>query len=449
MAKTMKVLWSEGMFLGPQHFQQQDAYHEGAVRGAAALATPFPWGVREVEINADALALGTLQIDRLRVVLPDGEPFDAPDADELPAPRNLAEAVGVGESSLVYAALALVERHGANCRFDAEELPRPVRYRRGFGTVPDLHTGAGETEIPIARRNLRLALEGDGRAEYVTCPIARLTRNNAGRFAVDPHFVPPALAIAGSPRLVEIVRRLTDIVLAKTEALASVRRERANQLVEFGSADVAAFWLLHTCNTAFPRLQHLLRHPEAHPERLYLALAELAGALLTFSSKGAVKDLPVYAHAEPGVAIDALDELVRELLETVIPTRYIPIRLEQTKPSYYVGRLDDERLVTAADFYVSVHADLAGPQIVEAVPRTFKVGSPDDIEAVVNSALAGIKLAHATRLPSAIPVKLDNHYFAIEPHGPVYERMLQSRAIGFYVPKGFKDLRLELMAVLR
>ena len=28
MIPTSKVLWGEGLFLRPQHFQQQDAYHE-------------------------------------------------------------------------------------------------------------------------------------------------------------------------------------------------------------------------------------------------------------------------------------------------------------------------------------------------------------------------------------------------------------------------------------
>jgi type VI secretion system protein ImpJ len=449
MPKYLKVLWSEGMFLGPQHFQQQDAYHEGLARSTARVASPFPWGVREVEINTDALALGKLQLDRLRLVFAEGEVVDAPENDELPAPRDLAGAVPLGASSVVYAALPLLDRYGPNCRFDAEDLPRQVRFRRGFSAVADVHTGAGETEIPVARKNLRVLLDGDARDEYVTCPIARLTRDAGGRFALDAAFVPPALELAASPRLMTITRRLADIVLAKTETLAGMRRERVNHRVEFGSADVAAFWLLHTCNGASPRLQHLLAHPQSAPEALYLLLAELTGQLLTFATSGTVRDLPRYDHADPGAALERLDAQARELLETVIPTRYVPIRLEQTKPSYYVGRIEDERLVAGADFYIAVHADVPGVQLVEAVPRTFKVGSPDDIEAVVNAALPGVRLAHATRLPSAIPVKLDNHYFAIEPQGAVYERMMQARAVGFYVPKGFKDLRLELMAVLR
>ncbi|MNF14696.1 hypothetical protein D3C80_2170070 [compost metagenome] len=63
--------------------------------------------------------------------------------------------------------------------------------------------------------------------------------------------------------------------------------------------------------------------------------------------------------------------------------------------------------------------------------------------------MPGVTLNHAARLPNAIPVRLDNQYFAIEPHGTVYERMISAQAICFYAPSAFTNLKLELMAVLK
>ena len=39
--------------------------------------------------------------------------------------------------------------------------------------------------------------------------------------------------------------------------------------------------------------------------------------------------------------------------------------------------------------------------------------------------------------------------FAIEPHGQVYERMMNAQTICFYAPSAFTNLKLELMAVLK
>ena len=156
MPKYLKVLWSEGMLLGSQHFQQQDLYHESLARSTAAIGGPFAWGVREVDLNADALALGTLKVDRLRVVLLEGEVIDAPENDELPAPRALADVVAIGASTLVWIGLPLVDRYGPNCKFDAEDLPRQVRYRRGFAKVNDMHTGPAQ-KLPLQRRGRRVS----------------------------------------------------------------------------------------------------------------------------------------------------------------------------------------------------------------------------------------------------------------------------------------------------
>jgi len=39
------------------------------------------------------------------------------------------------------------------------------------------------------------------------------------------------------------------------------------------------------------------------------------------------------------------------------------------------------------------------------------------------------------------------YYFSVEPHGPLYERMVAANAIMIYVPAVFKNINLELIAV--
>jgi len=44
MSATSKVLWSEGLTLGPQHFQRQDLYHETRLQRIASALNPYCWG---------------------------------------------------------------------------------------------------------------------------------------------------------------------------------------------------------------------------------------------------------------------------------------------------------------------------------------------------------------------------------------------------------------------
>ena len=89
MSYSAKLLWGEGLFLRPQHFQQQDAYHEARLFESIRAMQPFNWGVRSVRFDADALANNLLRLSELSLVFPDGTLYAGPLADELPQPIAL------------------------------------------------------------------------------------------------------------------------------------------------------------------------------------------------------------------------------------------------------------------------------------------------------------------------------------------------------------------------
>jgi len=447
MSKHSRVMWSEGMFLLPQHFQYQDEFHQRQLAEATLRSTPFNWGVQALQVDANALANGSLQLERLKLVFPDGSLYDAPQQDPLPAARDLRE-LCKGNELKVHAALKLREPFGRNYAEDGLQPEAGRRFRKQFDTLPDLNEGDLENEIASLRFNVVLLVDGDCLDGYSHCPLTRLIRNSLGGFDLDPHFAPPALHVGSHESMAGMAQRLLGVLQDKSTNLSRRRRERADQVAEFGSSDVTLFWLLNTVNRACPLLAHLLAHPRLHPERLYLLLAELAGALLTFSLGGQLADLPDYDHRDPAASLSRLDDMIRAMLDKVIPEPCLVIELTEVKPAHWQALLHDPRLAQA-DFYFSVHADIPGADLLDLVPRAIKVGSPDDIAVVVNSAMPGAPVRHATRLPGAIPMRLDNQYFAIEPQGQVYERMMKAQSICFYVPSTFTNLKLELMAVFK
>ena len=50
-----KVIWSEGMFLQPQHFQQHDRYVERLLEGRAGPLAGHAWGFVNMEVDTGAL----------------------------------------------------------------------------------------------------------------------------------------------------------------------------------------------------------------------------------------------------------------------------------------------------------------------------------------------------------------------------------------------------------
>jgi type VI secretion system protein ImpJ len=448
LIQSSKVLWGEGLFLRPQHFQRQDAYHEWRLAETARAIHPYAWGVRRLKVDVDALASGMLRFTELQVVLPDGELCSAPQEDELPPPVSLLQ-VPAGLSELAFhLALAPMRANATNFTgSDAQDARSDLRYAQVQQEAADWFTTAAPAQVSVLRRRLRVLADNEPRDHLVSLPLLRLRRSATGSFELDARFVPPSMSLAASPVLVAMLRRLLDMLQAKVDALYGFHREPSKHVIEFRSGDVASFWLLHTASSAFAALSHLHHHPGLHPERLYERLLELAGALMTFSKRFSLADLPPYAHEAPGAAFARLDEIIRELLETVISTRYFAIALEEVKPSFHHGRLESQKIGAATSLYLSVQSAMPPADLVQAVPLRFKVGAPDDVEKLVLSAMAGIRLTHAPQVPAAIPVKPGCYYFAIEPRGPLYERMLQSQTITLYVPSGIPDLQLELFAL--
>jgi len=82
-------------------------------------------------------------------------------------------------------------------------------------------------------------------------------------------------------------------------------------------------------------------------------------------------------------------------------------------------------------------------------PRLCKVGTPDDVDHLINAALDGVPLQSLSHVPAAIPLRLENQYFALDLSHPKGQAMLAAGVCAFYVPSTLVDVKLELFAVLR
>ncbi|VVE19742.1 type VI secretion system baseplate subunit TssK [Pandoraea fibrosis] len=448
-----KPLWQEGLVLAPQHFQQQDRWAGFSLQQMAGSVLSNPWGTLDVEVDEQALESGRLKFSRLKLRFPDGTPIDTTLADALPTARDLTKGLAPDVQSLtVLAALALPDANGSNCQLEATPSSRPRRSYREYVKVID-QCGTESVEIAAERHAVRLLFDFEPHADDTVCVIARLSRAPNGRFRVDREFVPPCLALAGHARHIERIARIADILHAKSLALGTRRSERLDQVAqatEYGVADVQLFWLLHCIHQAWPQLRHFARHPYRPPESLYGTLAQLASTLMTFSTQAQLVDIPEYDHQHADEVFAALESTIRELLDTIIPSRVVPIGLQRKSATTWAGPILDERIVDGAvDWYVSVNAPVPATELVQQFPRLCKIGAPDDVERIVNSALLGIPVSAVQRVPSAIPVRLDNQYFALDGASDALARMLAARACQIYLPASLAEASVELYAVLR
>ncbi|EEC0297084.1 type VI secretion system baseplate subunit TssK [Salmonella enterica subsp. enterica] len=444
--KHERPLWTKGILLSPQYFQQQtllDAWQDERV---ARMGVMHPWGVLHAEFDAQALVQGRLKPARLEVRFPEGTQVDTDDMDVLPPTLALP---ADNHDVTVLLALPQLYPNGGNCLQPEEVAERPVRYRQVWRDVRNLFDDDMKP-LAVMRHELTLRLSSQDNADYVTCPVARLLRDAQGHWLPDAAFIPPLLDVRASAWLTGQLELLMTQLRARIKRLMGMRRESNERMADFAVADVSLFWLLNALNSAEPVLGMFQRYPQVHPERLYQELARLAGALLTFSLEHESNAIPVYQHENLTATFIPLFSLLNTLLEASLPSRVIAIDLERDPRIYqWTARLHDPRLREGADFWLSVRSPLPAAQLYEQFPQLCKAGSPDDVSQVINVALNGIPLKAQTHVPAAIPLRLENQYFSLDLNNPAAQRMLASGACVFYVPGTLGDIELELFAVLR
>ena len=446
MRQMQPVLWTKGVLLTPQHLQTQDRFLEDLVQFQLSALTFCPWGFRVLEVDRDALAGGAVALAAATGIFPDGLLFEMPEADALPAPRPLDGCWEPDQETLdVYLAIPEYRPGGYNVSVTTD---RATRYQADVLVRRDENTGLSEKPIQVARKNFRLLVQGEALEGSTVLRVARLRRSAAGECQLDARFVPPLVDISASEYVVGIARRLVEVLAARSSALAGTRRQKNQSLADFGITDVASFWLLYTINSHFPQLRHIFETRRGHPAELYGAMVGLAGALTTFSSVLHPRALPAYDHDDLSRCFTELDRQLRELLETVVPVNCVSLPLQQTRPSMHAVALDDDRYLRAPQLYLAVSSEGRPTDVLQKTPQLVKVSSADHVERLVRQALPGVGMTHVPTPPSAVPVKLDYHYFRLDTSGASWDAIVRDRNLAANVPADIPNPRLELVIVL-
>lgn len=448
MLHPRKPIWTEGLFMTPQHLQQSDTYHEALLHARVHALCKFDWGITDAQFDERSLSAGQLKLVKCHGVFPDGTPFlIGEDGEDQAESRTIEGHFPAAVDALdVFLAVPNMRESQANTALDPAKAGPAVRFVAEQASIPDLNSGRNEQSVNWARANMRMLFSTEPREAYHTIRVAQLVRDKTGSVVLKEDFIPSLLTIGSSKFLMSGLRRVLNAMVGQQKMLAEGRRMRSASAVDFQASDVAKFWLLHTMNSFIPMVSHQVDHGDAHPEDLYLVLCSIIGELCTFSPSADPTDLPKFNYLELSDVFPQLFERALQMIMAAHQEQYIVVPLEKREDGMYLGKFDDPSLPRKHEFFLEC-AGSDEATLREKLPKLLKCASWTQIGYILNAAIPGVKCNVEYRPPGAIPVKPGLVYLRVDMAGDYWNDVLSSGTIAIYQPIDPQKVNIRLIGV--
>ncbi len=447
MLATNKVIWKEGLFLQPQHFQQFERFIFNSIQRRVSSYIAHFFGLTDYTIDTDAVANGTFSITQAQGIMPDGTVFDIPKQNSLPPARSFEEHFTIEQQRLdVFLALPMVIENIANTH-EGSNINSSARYKSHLTSVCDEVYGKLKKDIELGDLNFTILFGDESRDNYSSMQIARLVRKSSGQIEIDDNYIPPILHIGASRVLLDKIRSLLELLLAKNVSLSQGRKQLKGGFAEFGGTEQTAFYLLYAINTYTPLLNHFHFIPNVHPYDLFTLLIQFAGALCTFSTEVTIRKLPKYEHNNLNGVFSTFDGIIRQVLGGDVSAGCINIPIEEVGPANYLCKITDMGLFISGTFYFGVSADIPEKELTVGVLSRIKMCSREKLELLIPSAMPGLPLMHVANPPSNLSTKPGYIYFRLDKQGDFWEGIKASGTIAFYFPHQYSNLKMEMIVL--
>lgn len=445
--RTNKVVWSEGLFLRPQLFQQQERYFEYYAHKRASTLSPFFWGFSQYEIDREALAYGKLVLRSAVGVLPDGTPFDVPDHADLPEPLTiLPEHLG----KMLYLAVPLRLDNSDETLFTQHDSSSLARFRAREVDLCDTNTiRQGPKPVQLAMLRLKLVTESEMTESWIGLPLTRVKaiQPDGSILLHTDEYIPPVTGYAANPLLREWLTHLNGLVKMRAAMLAN--RLSTSDGKASASAEVVDYLLLQIFNKYEPILDHLRHIPELPPIVLYEELAKLAGELSTFvrTKTRRPKAAPGYDHAGLYSSIRPLVDDVHDLLNQILVRAGQLIDLRAKGNGIWSAAILPNELQSFSNLVLAVHAQLPMDVLQQQFQAQVKISAPQQLHELVRSHLPGLVLQGLPVPPRQIPYSTGNVYFELLKSGPFWDKISTTGALALHIAGEFPGLKMELWGI--
>ncbi len=430
-----RVVWQEGMFLSPQHFQQQERYLESYSRRLVALSVGRPVGFAELVIDQEQLNIGRFMLRRCSGILPDGTPFRRDSA--------IVREVEQAESgSLIYLALPAARPGTIDTAQEHSQNPGACRHLSFDHDVSDSTDRDNDSvTLTLSNLNLKLLLADEEPDSHIRLPVARIQeRQNDGRLLLDTTFIPRCLDFRTSLFLKEQVQNIQARMRSRANAMASQIGPHAEQK-SFQTMQLEYLWL-QALNRYAARLDSICTGDSLRPGELHRELVTMAADLATFTTTLA-PEFPPYDFDEP---YRSFAPVFTALQQNLRQARSEKVQALPWDDSLFERRrllrtlIEDRSLFNDARFVLAVSSSLGPGRCRELFPATAKLAGNQRIAEKVRGALSAVSLIPMQVPPLELKARPDTVYFEVDTSHPLWQELVNHHdAVALHIDEQMPD----------
>ena len=432
------IAWREGLFIRPQHFQQDNYTTNQEMMQRTIMSGSNKWGLFDLDIDDQLLSMGKLSIVSASGILPDGTLFDSVDFLE----HLTLDIEKTDNGKKIYLALALNYANEDNIYFEEQE-PVPTRYvAKTHREVPNTNIGEdSKADIIFAYPNLKLKKQEDKLDGYAVIQIAligNVTTNNI--VTLDKNFIPTYLHLDKATTLMKRVHEL--------QGMIQYRIDRIVEKVAGGgleATELRDYLILQILNRVGARLHYFATQEKIHPSELYLEVVSCIGDLSVFMKKEkSLTEQYTYIHAEQSVCFDKVFMEVKKLLSLVLESKSVLIPIDKHNYGVRIALLKDKAILDDSILVLAVSSNIDANKLKKLLLDNLKIGTVDEIRNLVNHHLPGFTIVPLTTAPREIPYKVNQSYYRINIQTEDKQKLLKTSGIALHYPET-ENLTIEFL----
>lgn len=436
-----QVVWKEGSFICPQHFQQQTLHIKSYMQNyAGTIGYSGHYGLSDITVNTDLLKTGKIAVTFCNGLFPDGHYFLLDEEIVIDVPEDAVK-------KTVYISIPLALKGALAYGETSTEVTRYLC--QTITSYNNTSAQSDSVELEVAKDNVCLSIGKTDMAGYVSFPIARiLETRETGEVVFDSSFIPACIHFQASIYLFDKIKML--------QSLLQIRAKEVHKRIAVGQESKSEqtlykdFLWLQTLNRWLPWSDWVEQDTQYTTHQLYRDLTTMSAEL-----SGLTPELP---HSFPVLNYDDLYSVFSPIFMK-LRSQLSMVQQDSVIEFKWDDQLFEKRrllrtIINEPDnmgnrrFVMSIESSLSNDEIAKNMPQAATLAGNSNIVELVRNAMSGIELMHLMVAPNELKPKSTATYFEVNTQNNLWQDMLKKgETLNMHIDNRIPDLKVTLFAL--